>query len=145
MRLRRRSEPVPGLQIAPLIDIVFLLLIYFMVSSTIQRSEADLVLRLPGTASADVSLELPEEQVVEIRADGQVVVNERALDRPGDAEFRELAGLLVRFRASVVAARGVPALLIAPEGGAPHAATVRVLDAAAAAGVEQVTFALDDG
>ena len=54
-----------GLQIAPLIDVVFLLLIYFMVSSSLKRSEADLGLSLPGQVKQTESVAMPDEQIIE--------------------------------------------------------------------------------
>ena len=50
-----------GLQIAPLIDVVFLLLIYFMVSARLKRPEADISLALPGSVSSSVELIIPDE------------------------------------------------------------------------------------
>ena len=47
--LRKRAEEKGGVPIAPMIDVVFLLLIYFMVASTMEQQEADLSFQLPGT------------------------------------------------------------------------------------------------
>ncbi|WP_372798464.1 ExbD/TolR family protein, partial [Pontiella sp.] len=44
------------LQIAPLIDVVFLLLIYFMVSAQLKRTEADLDLALPGSVAVSTQM-----------------------------------------------------------------------------------------
>ncbi|MBT8046067.1 MAG: biopolymer transporter ExbD, partial [Pontiella sp.] len=63
------------LQIAPLIDVVFLLLIYFMVSARLKRPEADLTLALPGVVSVSTQLEMPDEQIIEVLADGRIVLN----------------------------------------------------------------------
>ena len=66
-RFRKRSVDKVGVPIAPMIDVVFLLLIYFMVSSTLERQEADLSFQLPGTVEQETPLDLPDEQIIEIR------------------------------------------------------------------------------
>ena len=60
-----------GLQIAPLIDVVFLLLIYFMVSAQLKRPEADLGLSLPGSVAVTTQLVMPDEQIIVIDAAGE--------------------------------------------------------------------------
>jgi biopolymer transport protein ExbD len=91
VRLKPRQEEKPQMQIAPMIDCVFLLLIYFMVSSTLDKQEADLSFQLPGVVEQTESLDLPDEQIIEIRADGQVIVNEFPDDTPGARRVTELA------------------------------------------------------
>ncbi len=48
-QLKKRADEQGGVPIAPMIDVVFLLLIYFMVASTLEQQEADLSFQLPGT------------------------------------------------------------------------------------------------
>ena len=81
--LKKKPEDKPAIPIAPLIDAVFLLLIYFMVTSSLEKQEADISFELPGTVEQEEPVELPDEQVIEIREDGQIVVNEYNYDRPG--------------------------------------------------------------
>ncbi|MEC7274665.1 MAG: biopolymer transporter ExbD, partial [Verrucomicrobiota bacterium] len=60
--MRRRKKQVQGkpqIPIAPLIDAVFLLLIYFMVTSSLERQEADISFELPGTVEQEEPLEIP--------------------------------------------------------------------------------------
>ena len=57
-----------GLQIAPLIDVVFLLLIYFMVSAQLKRPEADLGLSLPGEVTVTTQVVMPDEQIIVVDA-----------------------------------------------------------------------------
>ncbi|MFO1520762.1 MAG: biopolymer transporter ExbD [Kiritimatiellia bacterium] len=64
-----------GLSIAPLIDCVFLLLIYFVTSTSLRQLEADLGIRLPGNVQLSKSVEMPDEQIVEISADGRIILN----------------------------------------------------------------------
>lgn len=134
------------MQIAPMIDCVFLLLIYFMVSSTIDKQEADLSFQLPGVVEQTESLNMPDEQIIEIRADGQVIVNEFPYDSPGARRFTELATLLKRFKQASDSNKVDAIVTIAPDEAVQHQTIVRVMDACGAAGIKAVNFSLgDDG
>ena len=93
-QFKQRADEAGGVPIAPMIDVVFLLLIYFMVSSTLEQQEADLSFQLPGTVEQTEPLDLPDEQIIEIRPDGQVVVNDYPYDDPGASQLNELASML---------------------------------------------------
>ena len=56
-RLRKKPQDKPEIPIAPLIDAVFLLLIYFMVTSSLEKQEADISFELPGTVEQEEPLE----------------------------------------------------------------------------------------
>jgi biopolymer transport protein ExbD len=141
---KRKKEAGPAMQIAPMIDVVFLMLIYFMVSSTLERQEADVSFRLPATVQQASSLEMPDEQIIEIDADGRVIVNDHVYDQPGAGRLVELTAMLARFRQTSEASRVDAAVTLAPAGEAPHQMVVRVLDACSAAGIEAIRFALEE-
>ncbi|BET67055.1 biopolymer transporter ExbD [Opitutales bacterium ASA1] len=142
--LKKRGREVAVFQIAPMIDVVFLLLIYFMVTSTLQKQEADIAFQLPGVAALDEPLELPDEQIIEIDATGQVTVNDYRYDAPGARRLVQLAAMLTRFKQSSDANRVEAVVTIAPADGVAHQIVVRVMDACARAGIENVNFALGD-
>ncbi len=77
----------PDIQVAPLIDMVFLLLVYFMASASLARPEADLGIRLPGMLSQAQSVELPDEQMIEVRASGHIALNGRDYDSPDSTDL----------------------------------------------------------
>jgi biopolymer transport protein ExbD len=143
-QLRKRAEEKGGVPIAPMIDVVFLLLIYFMVASTMEQQEADLSFQLPGTVEQTEPLDLPDEQVIEIRPDGQVVVNDYPYDQPSAARLNELASMLTRFREASSANKVEAIVTIAPADSVPHAQIVKVMDACSIAEIEAVNFALGD-
>ena len=143
-RRKKRLGDKVSVPIAPMIDVVFLLLIYFMVSSTLERQEADLSFQLPGTVEQTAPLDIPDEQVIEIRADGQVVVNEYPYDSPDAVHLDELATMLTRFREASMANKVDAIVTIAPEDSVSHSKIVRVMDACSYAGIEGVNFALSD-
>jgi biopolymer transport protein ExbD len=144
VRLKPRQEEKPQMQIAPMIDCVFLLLIYFMVSSTLDKQEADLSFQLPGVVEQTESLDMPDEQIIEIRADGQVIVNEFPYDTPGARRFTELANMLRRFKQASESNKVEAVVTIAPDEAVQHQTIVRVMDAVGAAGIKAVNFSLGD-
>ena len=60
------------LQIAPLIDVVFLLLIYFMVTASLIKEEGDISFVLPANVAQEEMVVLPVEVLIEITSDGVV-------------------------------------------------------------------------
>jgi biopolymer transport protein ExbD len=145
-RITIKPAPKPQMQIAPMIDCVFLMLIYFMVSATLQRQEADISFQLPGVVEQSEPLDMPDEQIIEIRSDGQVVVNEYSYDSPEAGSYDQLAGMLARFRQASDANRTEAIVTIAPEDATVHQMIIKVMDACTRAGVENVNFSLgDDG
>jgi len=143
-RLKKKKEPKPEIQIAPMIDCVFLLLIYFMVSATLEKQEADLSFQLPGTVEQSEPVEMPDEQIIEIRGDGQVIVNEFAYDSPTSLQLLELAAMLTRFKEASDANKVDAIVTISPADLAMHETIVKVMDACSLAGINSVNFALSE-
>lgn len=145
--MRRRKKQVQGkpqIPIAPLIDAVFLLLIYFMVTSSLERQEADISFELPGTVEQDEPLELPDEQIIEISDKGQVTVNEYAYDSPTASRYLELEGMLTRLKEASEANKTTTQVTISPDPKTQHRVIIRVMDAVSAAGINGVNFALEE-
>lgn len=143
-QLKKKSQSKPQIPIAPLIDAVFLLLIYFMVTSSLEKQEADISFELPGTVEQEEPLELPDEQVIEIRENGQIIVNEYSYDSPQSNRLIELQAMLTRLQESSLANKTVTQVTIAPDPKTRHAQIIRVMDAVAAAGITGVNFSLED-
>lgn len=144
MKLKRQSEIELKIDMTPMIDCVFLLLIFFMVSSTFNRQEADISFSLPGVASQDEPVEIPDEQIIEITGDGQVLLNDLAYDKPGESEMPELVDTLKRFRATTEANRTSAMVTIAPADDVIQQRVVDVLNACSVAQISNVTFAVED-
>lgn len=128
------------LQIAPLIDVVFLLLIYFMVSSTLKRAEADLALALPGSVMVSNELELPDEQIIEVLANGTILLNNKAYTAQDKSDMAGLERLLLRYRQSAQLSKTKAMITIAADDDAVHERVIDVLNACAGAGIKNVTF-----
>ena len=75
MRLRTKDVQTVEMQMGPMIDMVFLLLVFFMVSAKPVKKESDINIGLPGTVAQEEALEIPDEQRIQIQPNGQVVLN----------------------------------------------------------------------
>ncbi|MGE9296755.1 MAG: ExbD/TolR family protein [Puniceicoccales bacterium] len=142
--LKKKPDDKVAIPIAPMIDCVFLLLIYFMVAATLQKQEADVSFQLPGVVEQDEPLEMPDEQIIEVRDDGQVVVNDYAYDSPESPRFTELASMLSRFKEASDANKVEALVTIAPADGATHQTIIKVMDAISLAGIKGVNFSIGD-
>ena len=142
MKLKRQDDPKAEIAMTPLIDCVFLLLVFFMVSASIQKSEADISISLPGTAAQSEAVEIPDEQIIQITEAGNVYLNDLEYDSVDSEEMPELVDTLKRF-AETAEANKVPAMItIAPEDGVVQQRVVDVLNACTAAKIANVTFAV---
>src|SRR5215212_959545 len=89
MNLRRHAAPHhPGIQLAPLVDVLLLLLIFFLMTWNAARNENELDVKVPKATSAKEKTAPIGDVVVNVKADGNVVVNRRTLSGP------ELSALL---------------------------------------------------
>ncbi len=140
MRIRRREQPTVDLQIAPMVDIGFLLLIFFMVTARPMKPEADVGLNLPGTVAQEESVDIPDEQRIAIQSGGQVVVNDLAIDAPGDSRLPALVTLLKRFKEACDANKAQALVTVAPDDAVPHQRIIDVMNACAAADIHGVTL-----
>ena len=145
MKLRRRDLQTVEMHMGPMIDMVFLLLVFFMVSAKPVKQESDLNLGLPGTVPQEETLDIPDEQRILIRADGQALLNDLPMDGPQDSLLPTLVGTLRRFKEGADAAKSEALITIDPEDGATHQRIVSVLNACAQAGITGVTFADSSG
>ena len=142
MKLKKQEEPEASVDMTPMIDCVFLLLVFFMVSSTFNKQEADISFALPGTAEQSESVEIPDEQIIQITEAGNVFLNDLEYDAPTDPNMPELIKTLILFRQTADANK-VPAMItIAPEDNVKQQRVVDVLNACTAAKIANVTFAV---
>lgn len=144
MKMTPEALEDPELNVAPLIDLVFLLLVYFMVTASLVRSEADLGIKLPGMLAQAETVDMVDEQMIEVFPDGRVELNGRPYDRPNDPHMPELTALLVRYRLSSENMGAPPLVTIWAEDETPHQRVIDVLNACAEAGIENISFARAD-
>ncbi len=141
MNLRRRDMQTVEMQMGPMIDMVFLLLVFFMVSAKPQKQESDISLGLPGTVSQEEALDIPDEQRILIEENGQVVLNELPVDSPASQDLPTLLGTLKRFKEASDANKSDPLITIDARDNARHQRIIDVLNVCAKAEITGVTFA----
>lgn len=140
MKLNKGLEPVKlELQIAPLIDVVFLLLIYFLVTASLVKKEGDISFILPASLSGQPPVTLPVEVLIEVDANGTVVLNGMPFP-PEDHRLTDLANQVRESRAVALAQESPFFVNILPSEETLHKRIIEIMDACAAAGVESLTF-----
>ncbi len=140
MKIRRRDQQLVEMQMGPMIDMVFLLLVFFMVTAKPIKQESDISLGLPGTVSAEEAVELPDEQRIRIENDGSIVLNDSVLGAPADSDLGELVATLKRFKESSDANKSEALVTLDAADGTNHQRIVDVLNACARADITGVTF-----
>lgn len=72
MPLKTQHDEQPALNLTPMIDVVFLLIIFFMVATSFAEMERDIELELPEVASAAALTAAPKQRVVSVQAEGEI-------------------------------------------------------------------------
>lgn len=139
--MKRIDHPQIELQIAPMIDVCFLLLFFYILTSKPVKPEADMSMTLPGTVAQEDALDIPDEQRIAIQDNGQIVLNDLALDKPDNQELPALLATLKRFKETADANKSQALITLDVSDNAVHQRVVDVLNACAMAGIQGVTFA----
>ena len=125
MRLRRADRDEAHINLTPLIDVVFLLLIFFMVSTTFER-ESEIEIELP-----EATAERPDREAAAVEvwvdAEGRLYLNGRQLEDTRVSSLRTALEALVLPEPR-------PALVIGADASTPYQAVINVMDAAHQAG-----------
>lgn len=123
----RDAETGPSIEMMPLIDMVFLLLIFFLVATTFRQAERELNIALPYAASAGPISTALREIVVNVDAEGQIVVAARKMSAD---EFREMI-------TQAAAANAEQKVSVRGDRKVAYEHVVRVLDICKAAGIQE--------
>jgi biopolymer transport protein ExbD len=133
------EETKLDLQIAPLIDVVFLLLIYFMVTAALIKKEGDISFMLPSNVPADTMVQIPVEVLIEITAEGAVMVEGMRFSQD-DTNLSDLVTQLRGLKDIAEAQQSPFYVNILPNHETVHRRVIDVMDACAAAGVKNLSF-----
>ena len=132
MRFRPRAfREEPEINFIPLIDVLLVILIFLMVTTTYSRF-AELQINLP-TADASKAAERPDQIDVAVDAQGKYLINKAAVAfrgaEPFSQELRRAAG-----------DKKEPVIVISADANAPHQSVINVMEAARIAGYGKITF-----
>lgn len=134
MNFRSRNQEELDLNLTPLIDVVFLLLIFFMVTTTFNR-ETELKIELPEAKGATPEV----EQVLEIsvNAQGRYFVNQQEVINTNPET-------LMKALREAVGDQKDPPVLISADGQASHQSVMTILDVSQQLGLVHITFAANE-
>ena len=136
MNFRKPRPEDPEINLIPFIDVLLVILIFLMLSTTYSKF-TELQVTLP-TAQADAPRDRPSEIIIAVGADGRYIVDHQAV------EGRNVERLTAALRGAATQ-RQEPFLIISADAMATHQAVINVLDAARRAGLTRMTFAAQSG
>lgn len=136
MNFRRHQVDEPEINLIPFIDVLLVILIFLMLSTTYSRF-TELQLTLPS-ADAEKLQQRPSEIIVAIGGDGRYSINRRAVDGRS-------VELLVAELAAASAGKADAMLIISADALSSHQSVINVLDAARRVGLTRLTFAAQSG
>ncbi|WP_454720183.1 MULTISPECIES: ExbD/TolR family protein [Cupriavidus] len=132
-RSRQRREE-PEINLIPLIDVLLVILIFLMITTTYSRY-TELQIQLP-TADAEKAQQRPGEIVVSVSAKGVYAINKQVMEQ------QDVTSLAARLREVAGSGEGQPPVLIVnADAQASHQSVINVMEAARLAGLPRLTFA----
>jgi biopolymer transport protein ExbD len=136
--------PMGGFQIAPMIDVVFVIMLFFMVMAGAVKVENEYATTLPGNAEAPSATEFFDEIIINISEAGEVSLNDEPLAAPENRDMQRLRGTLLRLKQNADNAKTPALVTIVSDPSARYSRTVDVLDVLAQAKIETVTFTVGE-
>jgi len=132
MHFRHGSREEPEINLIPFIDVLLVVLIFLMLSTTYSKF-TEMQLRLP-VADVEAQRDYPKEVIVAVSADGRYSINRTVLpDRSVETVTAALAAAAGGAKDNVV--------IISADASAAHQSVITVMEAARRAGLMQITFA----
>ena len=132
MNFRSRSVSEPEINLIPFIDVLLVVLIFLMLSTTYSKF-TEMQLRLP-VADTDAQRDYPKEMIVSVSAEGAYSVNRVAVTG------RSLENLAAALGDGAKAGKET-VVVISADASTKHQSVVTVMEAARRAGLTQITFA----
>ena len=132
MNFRKARPEEPEINLIPFIDVLLVVLIFLMLSTSYAKF-TELQVTLP-TADADASRERPREIMVSVSADGRYSVN-------GDAVDGRSVELLTMALSRAAEGRSDMPIIVSADATSAHQSVINVMDAARRAGLARITFA----
>lgn len=145
VKYRPPNDPEPGLDISSLIDVSFLLLIYFLVTTTLAKKEVDVGLTLPSSIESQGPPPELRPLSIALEEDGTVIANpEQSAEDLGKAneQFRNMVlyERLREYKETADRAGQIARVMLRASNGADHQKLVTVFNEIAGAGISDVTL-----
>lgn len=132
MNFRRSSRDEPEINLIPFIDVLLVVLIFLMLSTTYSKF-TELQIKLP-VADTEQQRDYPKEVIVAVSSDGRYVVNKTAV------EGRTIEALSAALAVAAKAGKD-SVIIISADASTTHQAVITVMEAARRSGLSQITFA----
>jgi biopolymer transport protein ExbD len=132
MNFRPGNRDEPEINLIPFIDILLVVLIFLVLSTTYSKF-TELQVNLP-VADAEVPRNNPQEVIVAIGSDGRYSINQEVLEGAGVDTLTQVLSRASRSNREMV-------VIISADAAATHQSVINVMDAARRAGLVQITFA----
>src|SRR4051812_38086450 len=133
-----------GFQIAPMIDVVFVIMLFFMVTAGGGRVGGGFSSPLSRKAGNSNATDFVDEQIVQIAENGEVSLNEEPMDTKDSRELPKFTATMTRLKVASDQAKSPCMVTVASEPTAKYARIIDVLDALSVAGVSNVTFTIGE-
>ena len=133
-----------GFQIAPMIDVVFVIMLFFMVMAGAVKRENELNTTLPGNADTSSATTMVDEIIITGAEDGTVALNDDETDSATNTALPQLTASLTRLKEVSEASKSPLTVTIASEEQAKYSRAIDVLNACAAAKIDNVTFTVSE-
>ena len=131
MKFRRRAEPhVMGFQIAPMVDVLLVLLCFFIVTWNFARKEMELDVKVPTAEHGEEPVLDVNQTVLNLKADGSMVMNTKPVTYE---ELGEKMATLAKINPDY-------AIILRGDENVPYKYVARVLDVCRGAGIWNVAF-----
>jgi biopolymer transport protein ExbD len=128
---KRINQENLGLQLAPMIDVILFLLVFFLLTWNMARYESDLSIRVPTAKNGSESKQLPGEVILNVQKDGSITLNRRVVN---ETELKEiLMGIVKQYPDQPVVVRA--------DENVSYKHVVKLLDVCRAADIWNIAFA----
>jgi biopolymer transport protein ExbD len=138
------NEGSLGFQIAPMIDVVFVIMLFFMLMAGSVKVEKELNTKLPGVAETSAPTDFVDEQIIAISPQGDITLNDEPFDSVSSTDLPQLKATLTRLKQAGDAAKSPVLITIISDPQAKYSRTINVLDALSVVGLGNVTFTVSE-
>jgi biopolymer transport protein ExbD len=143
-QVQQQPEAIAGFQIAPMIDVVFVIMLFFMVMAGAVKVEHELKTTLPGNAETAKETELPDEVTIGVSETGEITLNEDPVGTSGDKLLENLYNQMKQLGEAAVQSKTKLLITVQAEESARYERVINVLDCLAKANISNVTFAVSE-
>lgn len=131
MNFRRKEQELPAFQFTAMMDVVFLLLCFFITTSVFSQWEMEVDVKLPTATSSKLPVRMPGEVIINIAQDGRITINQRTYTR--DELLNRLSNIAVNYPGQPVVVRA--------DKQTPYERLMEVIDVCRLSDIWNISFA----